>query len=323
MACDFDISVIVPVYNSSKYICECLDSILNQTKNGIQTVIVDDGSTDGTSEIVDDYAKKSNSIIVIHQENMGVEKARAVGFRASTGKYIGWVDADDIAKPNMFEKLFSLAEEHNADFVYCNYEFFPSGVSTKSKWFKEYKGKKDGDFIDRNTQCWNKLVKRELYEYVHIDELLIEYSEYCWIAAMLEAKKIVYTNESLYRYRVGHTSASGGNFVGKVPYYKRVVAYSKKLDKLILGSVFEKDLKTYFMYRYIYSLLLLLIVSAKNNDKNTYFLTKKKLIDVAYLNNPYLDRFVSNNYGKLKAWVITRLLPSNYFIANFVVKLFL
>ena len=313
---NIEISVIIPVYNAAEYIGECIESVLAQTIPNIQIVIVDDGSTDGTTEIVKAYEQKYDLIKAVYQNNSGVEKARAEGYLASTGQYIGWVDADDIAKPEMFEKLYRLAIEQNADYVYCNYDFFPEEVSTKSKWFKEYKGKRDGDFIDRNTQCWNTLVKRSLYEKVHIDKLLIEYSEYCWISAMLEAKKIAYTNESLYRYRVGHTSASGGNFMGKVPYYKRVVANSKKLKNIIRGTEYEQVLDSYFDYRYIYSLLLLLLVSSKNNDKATYEETREELRRLKYRDNPYLDRFVANNYGKLKAWVITRIVPSCYAIAR-------
>ena len=316
----YDISVIIPVYNAVAYIGECIESVLAQTFQNIQIIIVDDGSTDGTTEIVKDYQRKHESIMVIYQENSGVEKARVEGYRNATGEYIGWIDADDLAKPEMFEKLYRLAVDNHADYVYCDYEFFPTAVSTKSKWFKEYKGVRDGDFIDRNTQCWNTLVKRSLYEKVHIDELLIEYSEYSWIAAMLQAENIAFTNESLYKYRVGHTSASGGNFVGKVPYYKRVVENSKKLKNIICGTEYEKELDSYFDYRYIYSLLLLLLVSSKNDDKETYEKTRTELNRMKFRDNPYLDRFIANNYGKLKAWVITRVVPSCYLIARPLVK---
>ena len=166
-------------------------------------------------------------------------------------------------------------------------------------------------------------MRRDLYERVHIDELLIEYSEYCWISAMLEAENIAYTNESLYKYRVGHTSASGGNFVGRVPYYKRVVSYSKKLKNIIIGTSYEKELDSYFDYRYIYSLLLLLLVAAKNSDKKTYNETRLELYRMDYKKNPYLDRFIANNYGNLKAWVVTRIVPSCYAIANPLVKIVL
>ena len=318
---EYEISVIIPVYNAEKYLNECIDSILNQTIKNIQIVIVNDGSTDNSGSIIEKYSQDHSNIKFIVQKNSGVEKARAVGFQNADGKYIGWIDADDIAKPDMFEKLYTLAISENADYVYCDYEFFPRRVATKSKWFKEYKGIVDGDFIDRNTQCWNTLVKRELYEKVGIYDLLLKYSEYCWIAVMIEANKIAYTKEELYRYRVGHTSISGGQFDGKVQYYKKGANLSKTLKEIIKGTPYEKPLDSYFDYRYIYTLLLLIIVSAKNSDKATYTETKKELKRLHYRKNPYLDRFVSNNYGKLKAWIITRVLPSSYVVASSIVKI--
>lgn len=317
---EFDISVIIPVYNAGKFLGECVDSVLNQTKENIEIVIVNDGSTDESASIIDRYTANHANIRAITQKNSGVERARAVGYQNARGRYIGWIDADDIAKPEMFEKLYSLALKENADFVYCDYEFFPQKVATKSKWFKEYKGVIDGNFIDRNTQCWNTLVRRDLYEKVHIDDLLIEFAEYCWIAAMIAAEKIAYTNEELYRYRVGHSSISGGEFVGRVEYYKKGVRITKNLKKLIVGTPYEKPLDSYFDYRYIYTLLLLMLVAAKNSDRRTYEETREELKRMKYRSNPYLDRFVANNYGKLKAWVITRIVPSCYAIANPLVK---
>lgn len=317
---EFDISVIIPVYNAGKFLGECIDSILNQTKENIEIVIVNDGSTDESASIIDRYTANHTNIKAITQKNSGVGRARAVGYQNARGRYIGWIDADDIAKPEMFEKLYSLALRENADFVYCDYEFFPQKVATKSKWFKEYKGVIDGDFIDRNTQCWNTLVRRDLYERVHIDELLIEFAEYSWIAAMIAAEKIAYTNEELYRYRVGHSSISGGEFVGRVEYYKKGVRITKELKKLIAGTPYEQSLDCYFDYRYIYTLLLLILVAAKNSDRKTYEDTRAELNRMKFRDNPYLDRFVANNYGKLKAWVVTRIVPSCYAIANPLVK---
>ena len=316
----YDISVIVPVFNAEKYLEECLKSILAQTKDNIEIVIVDDGSTDNSPQIIDDYAANNKIIRVIHQNNMGVGTARANGIDASIGTYIGWVDADDMILPNMFEELYQLAQKENADYVYCDYDYFPEGISTKSKWFKEYKGIKDGNFIDRNTQCWNTLVKKELYENVRITQLLREFGEYSWIAAMLHAKKIAFTKDKLYLYRVGHESLSGGKFEGKVSYYRKCVDLSRGLKKIINNTEYEEKLGTYFDYRYIYSLFLLLLVAAKNNDKAEYYNAKIELNRMNYKSNPYLSTFISNNYGFLKAFIIIRIMPVNYYIANKIAR---
>ena len=316
---DYDISVIIPVYNAEKYLEECIESVLNQTKHGIELILIDDGSTDKSVSIIDFYAENYPNVVVHHQLNSGVGKARSVGYKLAKGKYIGWIDADDIAKPEMYDKLYQLAISENADYIYCNYEFYPQRSVTKSKWFKEYKGKKDGDFIDRNTQCWNTLVKKSLYEKVSIDSLLIEFGEYSWIAAMLTAEKVAFTNEPLYLYRVGHNSLSGGDLSGRVPYYKKCVNLSKNLKKIIAGTPYEESLDKYFDYRYIYTLLLLSIVAAKNSDKSAYMEAHSELKRMKYKSNPYLY-FIGNDYGKLKSWVVRIIIPSNYFIASIVVK---
>ena len=88
---------------------------------------------------------------------------------------------------------------------------------------------------------------------------------------------------------------------------------------VISGTPYEKSLDSYFDYRYIYTLLLLLLVAAKNSDRKTYEETRAELKRMNYRNNPYLD-FVAHNYGKLKAWVVTRIVPSCYIIANPLVK---
>lgn len=317
---EYDISVIIPAYNAERYLSECIDSVLNQTKSGIEIVIVNDGSTDGTADIIKTYAERHDNIHVVTQENGGLKKARESGFKTAKGKYIGWIDADDFVSPKMYETLYNLALAENADLVYCDYSFYPKKIAIKTKWFKEYKGVIDGDFIDRNTQFWNTLVKRDLYEKVHLDQLLKDYSEYSMIAAMIAAEKIAFTNEELYYYRVGHSSMSSGAFAGRVPHYKNGVKNTKKLKALIKGTPYEKSLDSYFDYRYIYTLLLLLIVAAKSSDKEAYNEARAELKRMDFRKNPYLDRFVSHNYGKLKAWFIIRVVPSGYVIANPLVK---
>lgn len=115
------ISVIVPVYNAEKYIKKCLDSIINQTYRNLEIITVDDGSTDNSGLICDEYAKKDSRIIVIHINNSGVSAARNQGLKIAKGDYIGFVDSDDYISENMYEMLFSAMKKDDADLVCCNY----------------------------------------------------------------------------------------------------------------------------------------------------------------------------------------------------------
>ena len=115
------VSVIIPVYNVLPYLQRCLDSVISQTLRDIEIIIVDDGSTDGSSEFVDEYALKDERIKVIHKENGGLMSAWTTGVRASNGDYIGFVDSDDYISLEMYDRLYSAAAQYNADIVICNY----------------------------------------------------------------------------------------------------------------------------------------------------------------------------------------------------------
>ncbi len=121
------ISVIVPVYQSVKTLNRCLDSILNQTYEYIELILVDDGSTDGSSEICDKYAKEYENVVSIHINNSGPSVARKVGFKHSNCEYVGFVDSDDYIEPTMYEKLICTIIEDGSDFVHSWYRFDSSG----------------------------------------------------------------------------------------------------------------------------------------------------------------------------------------------------
>ena len=93
------VSIVVPIYNTEKYLKKCLDSIINQTYENLEIILVDDGSTDNSGKIIDDYAKKDSRIKAIHQKNAGQSTARNNGIKKATGKYISFIDGDDEIKP--------------------------------------------------------------------------------------------------------------------------------------------------------------------------------------------------------------------------------
>lgn len=117
---DIAVSIIVPVYNAEKYLVKCLDSVINQKLKNIEIIIVDDGSTDGSSEICLEYAAKDSRIIYYRKENEGLAAARQDGIERATGEYVGFVDSDDWLELNMYEKMYTEAIKENADIVFCN-----------------------------------------------------------------------------------------------------------------------------------------------------------------------------------------------------------
>lgn len=118
----YKVSVVVPAYNVERYIRRCIDSLLVQSLKEIEIIIVDDGSSDSTGLIADEYAAMDARIVSVHQENKGLGFARNAGMTRASGLYVGFVDSDDWVDPEMFENLFVLAESNKADVVFSGYK---------------------------------------------------------------------------------------------------------------------------------------------------------------------------------------------------------
>ena len=125
------ISVIVPIYNVEKYLSKCIESIINQTLANIEIILVNDGSTDNSGKIADEYSNLDNRIRVIHQQNSGQGSARNKGIEISNGKYIGFVDADDWIDADMYEKMYEKAINRNADIICCSRKVFDEEYNLK------------------------------------------------------------------------------------------------------------------------------------------------------------------------------------------------
>lgn len=163
------VSIIVPAYNIEPYIGRCLESILNQSHKKIEILVIDDGSTDGTWNVIKQYAAKDQRIVALHKENGGVSSTRRVGLEHAKGEYIGFVDGDDYIEPDMFERLLANALEHKAQISHCGYQMvFPNHVDyyyNTGRLVKQDKisGLKDlisGAFIEPGL--WNKLFHKTL-----------------------------------------------------------------------------------------------------------------------------------------------------------------
>ena len=116
------VSIIIPVYNAEKYLSECINSIIYQSYNNLEIILVNDGSTDNSIYICRQYANKDNRIIVIDSDNYGVSYARNIGIERATGKYIVFIDSDDMIEKDYIGILVTEMEEKNLDMVVCGYK---------------------------------------------------------------------------------------------------------------------------------------------------------------------------------------------------------
>jgi len=212
------ISVIVPIYNNEIYLRECLDSILAQTFANWEAVLIDDGSTDNTGKIVDEYAEKDSRFIVIHKQNGGVLSARKAGLENSKGEFVANLDHDDTYHPQFLEKMYSKITETNADFVWCKNQLDddPFDINyhvTDYKW-NENKSKNieimltPGQGVSWIT--WDKLIKREIYAKVRFPNVNIIYAEdpTQMLQVAYNSNSAAFISEKLYFHKKGGASTS-------------------------------------------------------------------------------------------------------------------
>lgn len=202
------VSVTVPVYNTSKYLRTCLESLRMQTLKDIEYILVDDGSTDDSGLICDEYARTDSRFRVIHQKNGGLASARQSGLMQARGDYVIVCDSDDWVEPCIYEILYLTAQKQDADIVTCRYySEYGDGRSLKNQTvFKERNGVVDNfDFLRRGAgSSWVKLIKRSLYVKTDSEyESGINLSEDSLIIYKLLKgnPKIVQVPDYLYHYR--------------------------------------------------------------------------------------------------------------------------
>lgn len=165
------ISIIIPVYKVEKYLEKCIQSVINQTYENLQIILVDDGSPDNCGKICDEYAKKDHRIEVIHKSNGGLSDARNKGLEIAKGEYIGFIDSDDYIESDMYEVLYNLLKQYNADVSICNFYTVSQGkiaIKNAENGIKEYNRIEilKEVLLDNNIQsyAWNKLYKKELFD---------------------------------------------------------------------------------------------------------------------------------------------------------------
>lgn len=156
------VSIIVPVYNVEKYIERCLDSLVNQTLKDIEIIIVNDGSTDGSKEIIQKYLNKYKNIVYLEKENGGLSSARNYGIPYAKGEYIGFVDSDDYVELTMYEKMYNKAIEEKSDMVECDFIWeYPN--KKREDIGKIYSDKKEA-IVEARVVAWNKIIKKDIIE---------------------------------------------------------------------------------------------------------------------------------------------------------------
>ena len=201
------VSVVVPVYNVGKYISRCIESLLTQTYENLEIILVDDGSSDESGSICDRYREQDQRIAVIHKENGGLSDARNVGIRYAKGRWITFIDSDDFVHPDYVRVLYQNIRENDADISICRHvstqaDVAKAHMSRVTEVYSRNEGIEKLLYQYISTSAWAKMYKTELFQ-----DTIFPYGKlYEDVVTVFEvfskANRIVLTNSSLYYYYV-------------------------------------------------------------------------------------------------------------------------
>ena len=252
------VSIIVPIYNVEQYLPRCIDSIKNQTLEDIEIILVDDGSTDNSGKIVDEYAKTDNRIIAIHKENGGQASARNMGLEIARGDYIGFIDSDDWITDDMYELLYQSIKENKSDMSVCGRcTYSEEGqkitdivlkeetLNLEEMSLQDYVVSKL--FYSHTVVVWNKLYLRSIIEKHNIrfksvnevgsEDALFNYQVLCHIKKICAIDKVCYCqlsreDSTARTYKLGYMNRTA-NLVSVMDRYGRKICRIEKLKHVI------------------------------------------------------------------------------------------
>jgi len=309
------VSIIVTVYNVEKYLEKCLNSLVNQTLDNIEIIIVNDGSPDNSFKMIKEYSKKYPKIIKEYTiENSGLGEARNYGLDKCNGKYIMYVDSDDYIEKNMAEDLYNLAEKENSDVVICGYNVINEDTNEIIKHETAYSPIEPTNFLYSllfgKTAVWNKLYKKEL-----IQNNKIKYRSRVWyedvdfsFKVYTKSKKVSFINKSYYNYLIRSGSIMNNDNLERTSElcqsFDEVIKYSKE------NKVYEKYQKEIEFYCLFHMYICGITRIINTNNRMSY---KKRKI------NEY-RKYLAENFPDYRKNIYLPKLPRSnkmlYYLIN-------
>ncbi|MBO0470858.1 glycosyltransferase [Enterococcus sp. DIV0242_7C1] len=312
-----EISIIVPVYKVEQYLDKCVKSILAQTFQDFELILVDDGSPDRSGEMCDEYAKADQRITVIHQENGGLSAARNTGIEVAKGRYLGFVDSDDYIMEDMYELLYNNLKREDADLATVGFLDVYAGkepvIKEKKYIVTDMVGAAKIMFEGKlsTISATNKLYKREIFDHVRYPVGMITEDAAVILDVLEETKKVVIDTSQKYCYFHRENSISSNHFTHKdldmikawednearvVAKYPELVnvahtrvcwAYFTVLDKMMNSPLTNEDMETQRqIIKFLRSNFTFVL-------KNQYFTKSRKIAMFALKIHPYLYKLLS------------------------------
>jgi len=255
------ISIIIPVYNVEKYLKRCIDSVLRQTLSDIEIILVDDGSTDSSGEMCDNFAKEDTRIKVIHKKNGGLSSARNEGLKYATADLVGFIDSDDWITTDMYEYLYNLQQKNDADIVSCNYILaYDYQTKIKKQKIKEFVFRRDealknymkmGVFERINDySAWKKVYKKKLFSDVEFPIGMLFEDIVTNFRLIQKCSKYVYSTKVCYFYFQNSVSITRNQYSKKHNDLFKILTqirnYAYNEDVHIHELIDALEIKSYF-----------------------------------------------------------------------------
>lgn len=300
------ITVIIPIYNSEKFLYRCLNSVINQSFKDLEIILVNDGSKDKSLKICNEFKEKDARIILIDKENGGVSSARNIAIEKATGKYIGFVDSDDEIDKFMYEKMYNAIENNNADLVLCDY------IRTLNGEVKEFEMKLEKglyntketlndillDYVSFNSKyILNQFTPTKLFKTSIIKDNNLKFNinlkvgeDHLFTAQYIALCNSLYSlqGEKLYNYIINNDSATASY---NENLYKSLTLFNSLLHDLKNVSI-SKDLFDRYIYSgFIWHLHKIFINELNKNNHNN--LSHSLKIIKAAINEPYAQKAIN------------------------------
>lgn len=282
------VSVVMPIYNTERYLVESLESVLSQTLEDIEVVCVDDGSTDTTPQILEVYAHTDPRVKVITTENAGYGSAMNTGIAAATGDYVGVVEPDDYVDCTMFERLYHTALENDADIVKGDFYTFFDGADMGEAIYcevvpaKRYYGKVFDPARGHGLWFASMMTWEGIYRRSFLERHAIRHNETpgasfqdngFWFQAFSKARRVCFINEGLYYYRTNHEGSSNKSSAAALKIADEY-AYCRKMVED--GSPWWESFKSVYSYFYFINLMARLpFVTAEDRPEFSSFVARE------------------------------------------------
>ena len=302
------ISIIVPIYNVEKYLNKCIESIVNQTYENIEIILIDDGSNDNSGIICDEYAKKDNRIIVVHKENGGVSSARNKGLKIAKGEWISFVDADDWIEQIFCQTLLNKVTQEQADIALCGYNRITYNRIEKINANNQEVFLNSNEYLVKSLNqtgfgfCHMKLIKKEVLKSISFNER-IEVGEDALFNIQLSTyiKKAVFLKQPLYNYRINNQSVVkryDENYANK--YLKSM----KIIEEYIWQEYNEEneeniEIKQNYYNFVAYHIMLIIVNYCYHPDNKMCNAQRKNMLKEVINNDLFIIGLKKSNYNNI------------------------